>query len=134
MIDVTQITVALIGLAAAILTAGVIPWIKTKIGAQRYAQLQQIAAVAVKAAEQLIRSVTIPIDSQGAEIGIKDKDTVNKARLAYALTTAQTALAKQGITFDENTIRAAIEAYAATEEPIRRMMALKTLLYDSLQH
>jgi len=94
-IDVTQIAVALIGTLTAVLTVVVIPWIRTKIGAQRWEQLMRIALVAVHAAEQL------------ACAGLLDE---GMKKLDYAMARVKEALAKQGITFDDAIIRAAIEA------------------------
>ena len=92
MIDLTQIIVAVIGLLAAVVTAVAIPWIKTKIGAQRWAQLEAIACMAVQAAQQM-----------GATDVVTDK-------LAYATAQTKASLAKAGITYDDGIIRAAIEA------------------------
>lgn len=90
--DITQIVVALIGLLAAVITTVAIPWIRTKLGAQRWEQLQSIALVAVQAAEQLYKA------GQG------------EAKLKYALERTREAMRKMGVSYDEGTIRAAIEA------------------------
>ncbi len=94
MIDVTDILIAIIGLIVAVLTAKVIPWVKGKIGAQSWNTLQQVAAIAVAAAEQIGGKASLP----GTD------------KLDYALAQVKAALAKQGITYNDATVLAAIEA------------------------
>ena len=93
MIDMTTVLQALIGLAVAVITAVVIPWIRAKVGEAKWAQLQQIAIVAVHAAEQLY---------QGSGQGEK--------KLEHALEQVQLAMKKQGLTFDAEVVKTAIEA------------------------
>jgi LL-H family phage holin len=92
-IDITQIILAVIGLLAAAVTAVIIPWLRTRLGAERWAQLVLVAQVAVEAAEQLYRG-----EGKGQE------------KLTYALERVNEQLRKQGISFDEIDVRAAIEA------------------------
>ena len=92
MIDLTQIAVALIGLVSAVLTAVLIPYIRIKIGNEKWNQLQAIVEVAVKAAEQL-----------GYTQVIEDKFT-------YVFDLVAEELNKKNITFDSDVVRAAIEA------------------------
>jgi len=96
MIDFTQVIVAIIGLLAAIVTTVAVPWLRAKLGEKRWEQLEAIARVAVQAAEQLNKT-------KGEE---EHKDN----RLAYATERVKAALAKANITYDDATIRAAIEA------------------------
>ena len=98
-INVTEIIVALIGTLATVLTAVAIPWIRAKIGSQRWEQFMQIISVAVHAAEQM------------ADAGVLD-DSFQK--LEYALARVKEMLTKQGITYDDDIIRAAIEAAVLT--------------------
>lgn len=97
MIDITQIVVILIGLMAAVVTAVIIPWAKSKVSADKWYQLTNIATVAVMAAEQLYKS------GQGKE------------KLAYALSLVEKELAKRNIAFDSNVIIATIEALVYRE-------------------
>ena len=98
-IDLTPIIVAGIGLLGTIITVYLIPLLKSKIGTQRWAQLEQIARVAVNAAEQLgVTSIT------------EDKLKAAKEKLDYATSQMELALKQHGLVFDEATIRAAIEA------------------------
>lgn len=53
MVDITPIVNAVIALAAAIITAFVIPWIKTKIDAGKLEKYKEWVTIAVKAAEQI---------------------------------------------------------------------------------
>ena len=92
MFDLTQVFLAPISLAVAVVTAVLIPWIRTKIGDAKWAQLLQIVNIAVQAAEQLYNK------------GEGEK------KLAYALERAQEAMKAQGLTFDLNIIQGAIEA------------------------
>lgn len=56
MIDLTPILQAVIGFLAALLTAKVIPWIKSKTSAQQQASLATLVEVLVYAAEQIYGS------------------------------------------------------------------------------
>lgn len=53
MVDITPIVNAVIALVAAIITAFVIPWIKTKIDAGKLEKYKEWVTIAVKAAEQI---------------------------------------------------------------------------------
>jgi hypothetical protein len=90
--DMTQIVLALIGILASIITAVVIPWLRAKLGDAQWGQLIKIAGVAVHAAEMLY----------GADAG--------QEKLSYALDQVNQSLRKQGLSFDENSVRAAVEA------------------------
>lgn len=87
-IDLTDIIVALIGLLSAVITAFVIPWLKTKLDANKWAELVDVAGVAVNAAEQLFKG-----SGRGDE------------KLAYVLNY----LNEQGYKVDDATLRNVIE-------------------------
>lgn len=53
MIDLTEIIVALIGLAATVLTTFLVPYLKQKMNAERFKELQMWVNIGVKAAEML---------------------------------------------------------------------------------
>lgn len=53
MIDLTEIIVALIGLVAAVLTSFLVPYLKQKMTAERFNEMQMWVNIAVKAAEML---------------------------------------------------------------------------------
>ena len=61
MTDLTPIVQAIISLAVALVTAFIIPWIKTKLNQSQLDSIQAWAAIAVQAAEQIYSS------TQGAE-------------------------------------------------------------------
>lgn len=86
--DYTQIIQAVIALAAALVTTFVIPWIKSRLSAEKLDTLQVYVEIAVKAAEQIYTAAD----------GEKKKQYV----LDY--------LAGQGITFDAQTVDQMIEA------------------------
>lgn len=52
-IDLTPIVEAIIALLAAIITAYALPWLKAKLGSEKFKQLSNWVAVAVKAAEEI---------------------------------------------------------------------------------
>lgn len=52
-IDITPIVEAVVALIAALITAFVIPWLKSKIDAEKLAKITMWVEVAVEAAEQL---------------------------------------------------------------------------------
>ncbi len=56
MIDLTSLLEALTALAAALLTAFVIPWLRDRTTAQQQESLRTWAEIAVSAAEQMYRS------------------------------------------------------------------------------
>lgn len=91
--NITQILLGLILILGFVASAIVWPYIKTHISAGQLAILSGIAQTVVYAAEKIF-------------IGEK----MGKDKLAYALKLAKEALAKRGLTFDEEEIRAAIEA------------------------
>lgn len=92
MINITEIIVAIIGLLSALVTAFLVPYLKTKINAERWKQIQEITFVAVSAAEQL-----------GITGKIADK-------YSYASAQVKTELDKLGLKYDESVIKDAIEA------------------------
>lgn len=92
MINITDIIVAVIGLLSALITAFLVPYLRTKISAERWKQIQEITYVAVSAAEQL-----------GITGKIKDKYT-------YASSQIKAELDKMGLKYDESVIKSAIEA------------------------
>lgn len=53
MFDITPIVNAVIALATALVTAFVIPWLKSKIEADKLEQYKEWVCIAVKAAEQI---------------------------------------------------------------------------------
>jgi LL-H family phage holin len=91
-IDLTQIIIALIGLLATVATCYIIPYLKTKTSEERWDYLCMVASTAVYAAEQL---------------GVANKF---QTKLDYAFTYVKTILAAQNIHFNNDIIRAAIEA------------------------
>jgi len=94
-IDITEIVVALIGVLTTILTVVIIPWIRTKTGEKRWEQLMLVTYTAVHAAEQM------------ANAGLLQNGL---SKLDYATARIIETLEKLKITFDQATIRAAIEA------------------------
>lgn len=62
--DITQVAVAVIGLCIAIITAVVIPWIRSKTSANKMAEISQWVEAAVNAAEQLSKTGVIDKDSR----------------------------------------------------------------------
>ena len=53
MIDLTEIIIALVGLVATVLTAFLVPYLKQKMSAEKFGEMQMWANIAVKAAEML---------------------------------------------------------------------------------
>lgn len=90
--NITQILLGLILILGGVFTLIAWPYIKTHVSAEQLSMLAGIAQTVVFAAEKIF----------GAKMG-EDK-------LAYALSLAKKLLEKKGLTFDEETIRAAIEA------------------------
>jgi len=90
--NITQILLGIILILGGLVTLIVWPYIKTHVSAEQLSMLAGIAQTVVFAAEKIF----------GAKMG-EDK-------LAYALNLAKKLLAKKGLTFDEDVIRAAIEA------------------------
>ncbi len=91
-IDLTQIILAVLGIVATIITAYVIPLLKNKVGDAKWTQFINIVSVAVDAAEQLGLTGTV------------------SNKLEYATEQIKLAMLKHGLTYDDQTIRAAIEA------------------------
>lgn len=90
--NITQILLGLILVLGGLFALIAWPYIKTHVSAEQLSILAGIAQTVVFAAEKIF----------GAKMG-PDK-------LAYALKLAKDLLAKKGLTFDEDVIRAAIEA------------------------
>ena len=90
--NITQILLGLILILGGLFTLIVWPYIKSHVSAQQLATLTGIAQTVVYAAEKIF----------GAKMG-EDK-------LRYALNLAKKLLEKKGLTFDEDEVRAAIEA------------------------
>lgn len=89
MIDITAIINAVVALIAAVITAFVIPWIKSKTTAQQREELIAWTKIAVSAAEQMYKG-----NQRGSE------------KKQYVLDF----LEKNGFTVDEVAVNAAIEA------------------------
>ena len=90
--DVTQILLGIILILGGLVTLIVWPYIKTHVSAEQLSMLAGIAQTVVFAAEKIF----------GAKMGAD--------KLAYALNLAKKLLEKKGLTFDDEVIRAAIEA------------------------
>lgn len=86
--DYTQIISAVIALISALISAFLIPWLKTKIDADKLQTIRAYVEIGVKAAEQLYDA------------------TDGQAKKAYVLRF----LAEKGITFDSEVIDKLIEA------------------------
>ncbi len=92
MTNVTYILLGLILIIGGLITGFGIPFIRSKLNVEQIEALKTAARIAVYAAEQIF----------GAKMG-KDK-------LAYAINLVKSLLAKKNLTFDEDAVRAAIEA------------------------
>lgn len=90
--NITQILLGIIILIGGAVSLFVVPYLKTHMTAEQISILAGIAQTVVYAAEKIF----------GAKMG-EDK-------LKYALNLAKDLLTKKGLTFDEDVIRAAIEA------------------------
>lgn len=88
-IDITAIINAVIAVISAVITAVLVPWIKSKTTSQQRESLIAWAKIGVAAAEQIY---------QGEKRGAEKKQYV----LDF--------LAQNGITFNEESVNAAIEA------------------------
>nr|DAG49765.1 MAG TPA: hypothetical protein [Caudoviricetes sp.] len=86
--DYTQIISAVIALISALVSAFLVPWIKTKIDADKLQTIRTYVEIGVKAAEQLYDA------------------TDGAAKKAYVISF----LAEKGITFDAEVIDKLIEA------------------------
>ena len=92
MTNITYILLGLILIISGLITGFGIPFIRSKLNVEQIEALKAAARIAVYAAEQIF----------GAKMG-KDK-------LAYAINLVKSLLAKKNLTFDEDAVRAAIEA------------------------
>ena len=90
--NITQILLGLILILGGLFTLIVWPYIKAHVSSEQLSMLAGIAQTVVFAAEKIF----------GAKMGAD--------KLAYALNLAKKLLEKKGLTFDEEVIRAAIEA------------------------
>jgi hypothetical protein len=90
--NITQILLGLILILGGVFTLVVWPYIRAHVSSEQLSMLAGIAQTVVFAAEKIF----------GAKMG-PDK-------LAYALNLAKKLLEKKGLSFDEEVIRAAIEA------------------------
>lgn len=90
--NITQILLGIIILIGGIVSVFVIPYLKAHLTAEQIGILTGIAQTVVYAAEKIF----------GAKMGAD--------KLAYALNLAKNLLAEKGLEFDEDVIRAAIEA------------------------
>ena len=90
--DITQILLGIILILGGLAILIVWPYIKSHVSAEQLSMLAGIAQTVVFAAEKIF----------GAKMGAD--------KLAYALGLAKKLLEKKGLTFDEEVIRAAIEA------------------------
>ena len=68
--DYTQIISAVIALISALVSAFLIPWLKTKIDADKLQTLRTYVEIGVKAAEQLYRDLSGPEKLEKAKEGI----------------------------------------------------------------
>lgn len=90
--NITQILLGLILILGGVFTLVVWPYIKAHVSAEQLSMLAGIAQTVVYAAEKIF----------GAKMGAD--------KLHYALDLAKKLLEQKGLTFDEEVIRAAIEA------------------------
>ena len=90
--NITQILLGLVLILGGLFTLIIWPYIKAHVSSEQLSMLAGIAQTVVFAAEKIF----------GAKMG-PDK-------LAYALNLAKKLLEKKGLTFDEEVIRAVIEA------------------------
>lgn len=90
--DITQILLGIIIILFGVVGMFVIPYLKTHMTSEQIGILTGIAQTVVYAAEKIF----------GAKMGTD--------KLAYALNLAKALLAKKNLSFDEDVIRAAIEA------------------------
>lgn len=91
-IDITQIIVAVIGLISLIITSVVVPWIKSKTSASQWQTIEQWVSTAVEAAEVIY---------EGAGRGEEKRE--------YVLNMVQELCNKNGIKFDSDVVRMALE-------------------------
>lgn len=91
-IDITQIVVAVIGLISLIITSVLVPWLKSKTSSSQWATIEAWVKTAVEAAEVIY---------QGAGRGEEKRD--------YVLNMIQDLCNKNGIKFDSDLVRMALE-------------------------
>ena len=91
-IDITEIVVAVIGLLSAVVTAFVVPYIKSKTTINQQINIETFARAAVLAAQQIY--------------GIEE----NQKKKEYAVQYITEQLKKHGITLDADAISTVIEA------------------------
>lgn len=85
-IDITAIVEAVIALAVALISAFVIPWLKTKIGVNKMADFLKWVEIAVAAAEQLYNSTECSAKKYYVESFMLDKGySVSSAELDTAI-------------------------------------------------
>ena len=84
-IDLTPIVEAIIALLAAVITAYALPWLKAKLGNEKFNQLSSWAAVAVQAAEEIFAYSEAGAEKKAyvtqfiSEIGLKpDNESLDK--------------------------------------------------------
>lgn len=92
MVDITPILAAVITVLGSIITAFVIPWIKTKLGAEKASVVLSVADAVVLAVEQIYKGM-------GGEV-----------KKAEAVARVKDWLKQYKIVVDELTLEAAIEA------------------------
>ena len=91
-IDITQIIVAVIGLISLIITSVIVPWIKSKTSSAQWDTIESWVSTAVEAAEVIY---------QGAGRGEEKRE--------YVLNMVQELCNKNGIKFDTDIVRMALE-------------------------
>lgn len=91
-IDITQIIVAVIGLISLIITSVIVPWIKSKTSSSQWQTIESWVSTAVEAAEVIY---------QGAGRGEEKRE--------YVLKMVQELCNKNGIKFDTDIVRMALE-------------------------
>lgn len=87
-IDLTAIFEAIIALVVALISVFVIPWVKSKIGADRMAEFLKWVEIAVAAAEQLYDSIDGDAKKHYVESFLRDK--------GYSVSTAELDVAIEG--------------------------------------
>ena len=90
--DITTILLGIVLILGGLATLLIWPYIKTHVSAEQLSILAGVAQTVVFAAEKIF----------GAKMGAD--------KLAYAINLAKKLLEKKGLTFDEEVLRAAIEA------------------------
>lgn len=91
-IDITNLVIAVIGVLLTVVTAVVVPLIKTKLNANQIAIVERLASIAVYAAQQLFN--------------VED----SQQKKEYAVMCVKDELSKYGISFSEEDIEVYIES------------------------